>query len=102
MGQEQADPAGFPVTRDAAGAFTIDAGRIAARFGWTADQWRDMQRRGLVTSRVERGEGEDQGRWRLTVICGNRLWLAVVSEDGAVIEERIDFVPGQRRRAGPP
>jgi len=98
MEQGHADPAGFPVTRDAAGTFTIDAEKIAARFGWSAAEWRDMQRRGLVTSRVERGEGEDQGRWRLSVICGNRLWLAVVSEDGALIEERIDFVPASPRR----
>lgn len=99
MVQEQADPAGFPVQRDAGGSFVIDADRIAARFGWSAGEWRDMQRRGLVTSRVERGEGEDQGRWRLSVICGNRLWLAVVSDDGALIDERVDFVPAQPPRS---
>lgn len=98
MEQRHADPAGFPVKRDETGAFTIDAGKIAARFGWSAAEWREMQRRGLVTSRVERGEGEDQGRWRLSVICGNRLWLAVVAEDGALIEERIDFLPASPRR----
>ena len=99
MEREQADPAGFPVQRDASGGFVIDADRIAARFGRSASEWREMQRRGLVTSRVERGEGEDRGRWRLSVICGNRVWLAVVSEEGGLIEERIDFVPAQPPRS---
>lgn len=98
MERDQADPAELPVTRDAGGSFVIDAEKIAARFGRSAGEWRDMQRRGLVTSRVERGEGDDEGRWRLSVICGNRLWLAVVADDGALIEERLDFVPAQQPR----
>jgi len=102
MELERADPAGFPILRDASGAFVLDAERIAARFGWSAEEWRDMQRRGLVTSRVERGEGEDQGRWRLSVHCGNRRWFAVVSDDGAVIEEKLDFLPSPPRRGPRP
>jgi hypothetical protein len=98
MEQPQADQAGLPVIRDASGAFVVDAERIAARFGWSSEEWRDMQRRGLVTSRVERGEAEDEGRWRLSVHCGNRRWFAIVSDDGAVIEEKLDFLPSPPRR----
>lgn len=54
MEQQRTDPAGFPVVRDASGAFVIDAERIAARFGWSSAEWLGMQRRGLVTSRVDR------------------------------------------------
>lgn len=98
MEQQRTDPAGFPVVRDASGAFVIDAERIAARFGWSSAEWLGMQRRGLVTSRVERGEAEDHGRWRLSVHCGNRRWFAIVSEDGAVIEEKLDFLPSPPHR----
>ncbi len=98
MEQERADRDGFPILRDASGAFVLDAGGIAARFGWSEAEWRGMQRRGLVTSRVERGEGDDHGRWRLSVHCGNRRWFAIVSDDGAVIEEKLDFLPSPPRR----
>lgn len=98
MEQERAEPAGAPIIRDASGAFVLDAERIAARFGWSSAEWLEMQRRGLVTSRVERGEGEDQGRWRLSVHCGNRRWFAIVSDDGTVIEEKLDFLPSPPRR----
>jgi hypothetical protein len=102
MEQEQPNLVGFPILRDASGAFVVDAGRIAAHFGWSEEEWREMQRRGLVTSRVERGEGADQGRWRLSVHCGNRRWFAIVSEDGAVIEEKLDFRPSPPRRGPQP
>ncbi|CAH1667678.1 conserved hypothetical protein [Hyphomicrobiales bacterium] len=98
MEQERTDPTGFPILRDASGAFVLDARRIAARFGWSEEEWHGMQRRGLVTSRVERGEDEDQGRWRLSVHCGNRRWFAIVTEEGAVIEEKLDFLPSPPRR----
>lgn len=100
MEQERADPAGAPILRDASGAFVIDAARIAVRFGWSEAEWLGMQRRGLVTSLVERGEGEDQGRWRLSVHCGNRRWFAIIRDDGAVIEEKLDFLPSPPRRGG--
>lgn len=86
-----------PFTRDADGSFTLDAARLASRFGWSEAELRNLMRRGLVTSRVERGEGEDAGRWRLSVRCGNRSWRAVVLADGAMAEERFEFVPAHGR-----
>ncbi|SDH44210.1 DUF6522 family protein [Bosea robiniae] len=87
-----------PFVRDADGSFVLDAARLAKRFGWSAEELRDLMRRGLVTSRVERGEAEDEGRWRLSVRCGNRCWQAVVQPDGTVADEQLDFVPPQGRR----
>ena len=88
----------IPFVRDADGSFVLDAARLAGRFGWSAEELRGLMRRGLVTSRVERGEAEDAGRWRLSVRCGNRCWQAVVLDDGTVVEEQLDFVPAPGRR----
>lgn len=79
--------------RDGDGEFLLPADLIAARFGWPVETFRDMMRRGFVASRVERGEGEDTGRWRLTVRCGNRRWQAVVEADGTVGDQRVEVVP---------
>lgn len=79
------------VLSDASGDFTLDAAIVAQGFGWSLDELRTHMRRGHVTSRVERGEGEDEGRWRLSLRCGNRLWRAVVTQDGVMIEHEIAF-----------
>lgn len=80
------------ITGDAEGTFTLDAVMLAARFGWSVEQFRAQMRRGLVTSVVERGEGDDCGRWRLSVRCGNRRWQAIVEADGTTSDHRLDFV----------
>ena len=88
----------LPFVRDADGSFVLDATRLAKRFGWSAEELRELMRRGLVTSRVERGEGEDAGRWRLSVRCGNRCWRAILLADGTMVEDQLEFVPAQGRR----
>lgn len=79
------------VLSDASGDFTLDAAIVAQGFGWSQHELQAHMRRGHVTSRVERGEGEDEGRWRLSLRCGNRLWRAVVTQDGVMIEHEIAF-----------
>lgn len=81
------------LSRDETGEFLLPADMLAARFGWPTETFRDMMRRGFVASRVERGEGEDAGRWRLSVRCGNRRWQAVVETDGTVGSQRIEVIP---------
>jgi hypothetical protein len=44
---------------------------------------------GLVTSRVERGSHEDEGRLRVTVRCGNVSWRGIFDETGGVISEGL-------------
>ncbi len=89
------------LTRDEAGEFLLPAEMLAARFGWPVETFRDMMRRSLVSSRVERGEAEDAGRWRLSVRCGNRRWQAVVEADGTVSEQGVEVVPFAPRKKAP-
>lgn len=86
------------LARDDSGEFLLPADMLAERFGWPTETLRDMMRRGLVSSRVERGEGEDAGRWRLSVRCGNRRWQAIVEADGTVGQQRIDVLPAAPAR----
>ena len=79
------------VIRDAGGDFTLDAEIVARGFGWSARELHEHMRRGLVTSLVERGEGDDEDGWRLSFRCGNRRWRAIVSADGAITEEHVEY-----------
>ncbi|MFC5385005.1 DUF6522 family protein [Aquamicrobium segne] len=89
------DAAQMVILRDAAGEFTLDAEFLAGHFDWPVEALRNYMRRGMVASTVERGEGEDEGRWRLSVRCGNRRWQAIVNETGAILSEQIEIVPLQ-------
>ena len=84
--------AALTLSRDESGEFLLPADMLADRFGWPTETLRDMMRRGLVSSRVERGEGEDAGRWRLSVRCGNRRWQAIVEADGRVGDQRLEVL----------
>lgn len=86
---------------DETGAVTLPAEMIADRFGWSPETLRTMMQRGLVTSQVERGEGEHLGSWRLSVRCGNRRWRAVVGLDGKIADQQLDFVPLPKRQPAP-
>lgn len=74
-------------------AFTLDAALLATSFGWSVEEFRAMMDRGLVTSMVERGEGDDAGTWRLSVRCGNRRWRAIMGPDGVLGPHHVDFLP---------
>jgi hypothetical protein len=93
MTMQTADTEPLILSRDSSGEFVLPAEMLAARFGWPTQTLRDMMRRGLVSSRVERGEGEDAGRWRLSVRCGNRRWQAVIEADGTVGTQRVEIIP---------
>lgn len=71
------------------GEFVIDAAFVAAKFDLDIEQARTMMRRGLFRSLVEKGEGADAGQWRLSLRCGNRVWQAVLSADGAIRHEAL-------------
>ncbi|MGV6876733.1 DUF6522 family protein [Pseudochelatococcus sp. B33] len=90
------------IVRDASGAFTVDADMLAERLGRSPRELRDLMRRGLVASRVERGEGDDRGRWRLSVRCGNRRWRAIIEADGTIADQHVDFVPLRKGPAAAP
>jgi hypothetical protein len=75
--------------RDGEGDFLLDPARLARRFALSAERFRRLVQAGHVKSSVEQGTGEDEGRQRLTVRCGNRAWTAVVDTGGNVVSETL-------------
>ena len=62
------------------GGFTLDAELVAGELGLSPDNfWQEVQR-GIVYSLVERGEGDDAGRVRLTVRYRAKSWSITLEE----------------------
>jgi Family of unknown function (DUF6522) len=62
--------------------FVVEAELIAEGLGLSPDAfWREM-RRGIVYGVVERGEGEDAGRTRLTFRYRVRSWSVTLEDKG--------------------
>jgi hypothetical protein len=78
--------------RDGAGDFVLDPALLADRFSLGTERFRHLVQSGHVRSLVERGVGEDEGRQRLTVRCGNRAWTAVVDAGGNVVSENLTML----------
>jgi hypothetical protein len=91
--------------RDGKGDFLVDPARLASRFALSAERFRQLVQAGHVKSSVEQGAGEDEGRQRLTVRCGNRAWTAVVDTGGNVLSETLTVLrrppPGGNSRQTP-
>ncbi len=65
--------------------FLVEAELVAGQLGLTPDAfWREMKR-GVVYGVVERGEGADSGRTRLTFRYRARSW-SVILEEAAALE----------------
>jgi Family of unknown function (DUF6522) len=74
-------PRAEAITR-AEDGFVLEAELVAGKLGLSPDAfWREMKR-GIVYGVVERGEGEDAGRTRLTFRYRARSW-SVTMEDKA-------------------
>ncbi|MCG6122978.1 MAG: DUF6522 family protein [Microvirga sp.] len=70
----------------------VDAAVIASGLKVNPDQVLDQLRSGAITSRYERGVGEDAGRNRLTFFSQSRRLQIIVDVTGAIIQRRmIDF-----------
>lgn len=82
------------LNRDDNGDFLIDPSLLTDRFSVSADEFRRHMRMGLVTSVVEIGTGNDEGRRRLTVRYGNSVWRAVVDADQTVLSEEAFDIRG--------
>jgi Family of unknown function (DUF6522) len=62
--------------------FVVDAELVAGQLGLLPDAfWRELQR-GIVYGVVERGEGTDAGRTRLTFRYRARSWSVTLEGDG--------------------
>ena len=72
---------------DSKGDFFVEPSVLADRLGLGTDELRRRMRLGLVTSTVEDGSGQDEGRRRLTVRSGNSVWRAIVDSERTVLSE---------------
>ncbi len=68
------------------GGMTIDAADLARLLDLPAEDVRRMMNDGFITTRFERGEGEDAGRYRLTFFEGDRRIRLIVDGSGEVLQ----------------
>ena len=74
--------------------FTIDAADLGRLLERPAADVQRLMREGTITSRFERGEGEDEGRCRVTFFDGDRRVRLVVAADGEVLKRnRVRLTP---------
>ena len=73
--------------RDSDGDYVLDPAMLTQRLSVPEGELRHLMRLGQVTSVVEAGEGEDAGRQRLSVRCGDMVWRAVVDAELNVLSE---------------
>jgi hypothetical protein len=81
------------------GAFSVDAALIAEGLGIGPTMVQPRMRDGTITSRCERGEGDDAGRYRLTFFHGTRRLQLVVDAGGKVLEKSATDAVTPRLRA---
>ena len=67
------------------GGFTIEAADLAGLLGMPATDVQALMRSGAITTRSERGEGEDAGRFRVTFIHDRSQVRLIVTGDGDVL-----------------
>lgn len=75
--------------------FQVEAELIAEGFGLTQDEVSRRMRDGRMTSRCEKGTGEDEGRWRLTFFSEGRTLRLTLGPDLEVIS-RASFAAPRR------
>lgn len=76
--------------------FFLDVAFIARTFDMSEARVRALMTRKLFRSVVEKGAGDDDGLWRLTLRCGNRAWQGIVTSNGDVERQTLGHVPATR------
>lgn len=84
------------IERDQNGDFLLESAEIAEKFDLSLNSLRGFQQRKLVSSTIERGEGDDAGSHRISLRIGNRVWRAVVDADDVVRRETVSTVRHKR------
>ncbi|GEP12753.1 DUF6522 family protein [Methylobacterium gnaphalii] len=72
---------------DTGGAWLVDPDELAGRLGIATSHLLSQMRRGLLTSRIEPGRDEDEGRYRVTVQAENAGWEGIFDGSGALLSE---------------
>lgn len=65
--------------------FVVEAEVVAEAFGITAASVQGLMQSGAITSRCEKGEDADEGRWRLTFFYNGRAFRLTVDEASNII-----------------
>ncbi|WP_112322832.1 DUF6522 family protein [Oceanibium sediminis] len=66
--------------------FVVPATILAEAFGLSEVEVRKNMRAENITSRSEKGVGEDDGRWRLTFHFRDRACRFIVDESGTILK----------------
>ena len=87
------------------GSFEIDASFLGRGLDLAPSRIPDLLRSGAITSRCERGIGDDEGRYRITFFHEGRRLRIVIDHDGSILQlSSIDFgterLPSALRRVG--
>lgn len=82
----------------------IDAELLAGAFGVPAAAVPDLMRDGAITSRMEKGVEEDEGRFRLLFFYRSTRLTLIVDERGEVLRQSVltfpEGVPAAALRRG--
>lgn len=77
------------------GTVTVSADMLAGPFGIEPDEVHPLMREGAITGLVEKGAGEDRGRYRLTFRHGGRRLQLICDEDGHVLQRSRTVIVDQ-------
>ena len=77
----------------------IDATLIAKGLGMHPDALRQAMREGHVTRTIEKGEGEDAGRFRVTFYSPNCRLRLLFNEEGTILQTSSADYSRKARRA---
>lgn len=78
------------------GGFMINAEDLGPLLGVEPSLVPDLMREGRITRRFERGEGEDLGRFRVTILYSGVTLRLIVTTDRTVIKQsRIRGAPAR-------
>lgn len=78
---------------------TVEANVLAPRLSLSVAELKEAMARGEVRTLVERGEGSDAGRMRLTFRFGSRCWSIMREPDGRI--QTTEPPPEDRRPVRP-
>lgn len=77
----------------------VDAAIIAAGLRLEPERVQPLLRERRIASRIERGENDDAGRFRLTFVHDRRQLRLVVDDTGQILTMSATDLPARRRHA---
>ena len=82
----------MPAVRWADDTPEIDAAVAARAMKFAVEYFVRQMQRGAIKSRVERGVGEDEGRYRLSFRHHDRELTMIVDRDGEIISQELTMI----------